>query len=102
MSIPFKLEKAVLKEAPSSGGGLLGDSAGAAMGMAAGVAGVGGMLGSAWAGRELNFKFTPEKLMVSKSANFREQPRPTSQQADQKAPSPPQYVGSTNRTLTFS
>lgn len=102
MSIPFKLEKAVLKEAPSAGGGLLGDIADVATAVATDIAGIGGILTAPWGGRDLHFRFNPEKLTLAKTANFVEQPRATSQPADQTTPPPPQYVGSPNRTLTFN
>lgn len=102
MSIPFKLEKAVLKEAPSAGGGLLGDLADLGASVVGDVSGVGGMMAGQWSGRDLHFKFNPDKLTLNKTASFKEQPRPTSQQADQTTPQPPQYVGSTNRTLQFA
>ncbi|GEM_PF-1334067 len=103
MAIPGKFEKALLKESPAAGGGpSLGDVAGALAGAAAGVGGIGGLLPDLpWEGRNLSFKFNPDKLVLSKSASFHEQPRPTSQQAADKTPPPPQYVGSSNRTLSF-
>lgn len=102
MSIPFKLEKALLKEAPTSGGGMLGELGDLGASLAGDVTGIGGMMVPPWADRDLHFRFNPEKLSLNKTAKFKEQPRPTSQQADQKAPPPPQYVGSTNRTLSFA
>jgi nucleoid-associated protein YgaU len=102
MGTPFKLEKALLKEAPNSGGGLLGDLADIGMSAAADFAGASGMVAPPWAERELHFKFNPDKMTLAKTAKFKEQPRPTSQQADAKTPPPPQYVGSTNRTLSFA
>lgn len=99
MSMPFKFEKAVLKTSPSSGGGMLGDMA---VGAAASVAGVSGMMGGQWDRSELHFKFNPEKMTLSKTATFKEQPRPSSQVNPDHTPPPPQFVGSTNRTLSFA
>lgn len=95
MSVPFKFEKAVLKVSPSSGGGMLGEAASS-------LAGASGMVGGQWDSSELHFSFNPERMTLSKSASFREHPRPASQAAGDHTPRPPQYVGSTNRTLSFN
>lgn len=102
MSIPFKLEKALLKESPVSDGGLADDLASISSAAYGDIAGVSGMTTPPWADRNLHFRFNPDKLTLAKTSNFKEQPRPSSQQANQKTPPPPQYVGSHNRTLSFS
>lgn len=103
MAIPFKLEKALLKKAAdSNSGGLLDAIGDMATSLAADLGGMSGMMTPPWAGQELHFRFNPEKLTLTKSAGFKEQPRATSHQADPKNPKPPQYVGSPNRTLSFS
>ena len=99
MSIPFKFEKAVLKTSPAGGGGGLGDMA---MSAVSGAVGVAGAMGGQWDRSELHFKFNPERMTLSKSASFREHPRPASQAGGEHTPPPPQYVGSTNRTLSFN
>ena len=76
MGIPFKLEKALLAEAPSTSG-LLGDLAGGAMSLAGSVVGVSGIMAPPWAGRDLHFRFNPDKLTLSKSANFRARSAPS-------------------------
>ncbi len=102
MGTPFKLEKALLKEAPASGSTLLGDIGAIGASLAGDITGAGGMVPTPWADRDLNFRFNPDKMTLAKTAKFKEQPRPTSQQAEPKTPPPPQYVGSTNRTLAFA
>jgi nucleoid-associated protein YgaU len=69
--------------------------------LAADLGGMSGMMVSPWAGHELHFRFNPEKLTLTKSAGFSEQPRASSQATDDAKPAPPQYTGSPNRTLSF-
>lgn len=100
MSTPFKLEKAMLVKAPSESG-LLDDIADIASATAADIGGMSGLVAAPWSGQELHFRFNPEKLNLSKAANYVEKPRSGSQSVDNTDPSPPQYVGSSNRTLSF-
>jgi nucleoid-associated protein YgaU len=107
MSIPFKLEKAILKEADPDGGGLphgpgdLAELADLAASTLTDVLGVGGLLTPPWSGVDLHFKFNPDKLTLTKTATYKEQPRTPAEQSMAKPP-PAQYTGSPNRTLSFN
>lgn len=97
MAVGLKVEKAMLIKAPSGLGGIGGALAGAAMGAATSLGGIGAWFSGTWdkdAG--FAFRFNPETLTESKSARFTEQTTTGSQGAAQN-----HYAGTHSASLSF-
>lgn len=97
MSIPMKLEKAKLVKTAGAGGGLGGAIGGMAASAAAGAVGVDGMIPTVWTDSEMQFRFNPTQLTLSKAAVFGGSTPPRSEEGGDE-----QYTGPSTRTLGFT
>ncbi|MFZ9017903.1 MAG: hypothetical protein ACO23O_13025, partial [Ilumatobacteraceae bacterium] len=97
MAIPMKLEKAKLVKMAGGGGGLAGSIAGLASRVGGAASGVDGMVPTVWNDSEMNFRFNPTEMTLSKTASYGGRNNRESEQGGQE-----QFASTGTRTLGFT